>query len=66
MRSGGEKSPPFLPGEHAMDDTCETVKIVTPITADNPTGYIVINKSDLNDSHKLYEPSKPPRQSRKD
>jgi hypothetical protein len=34
---------------------CETVKVVSPKSDDNPTGYIVINKSDLTKDHTLYE-----------
>lgn len=33
---------------------CETVKVV----ADNDQGFIIINKSDLTDEHKVYAPEK--------
>lgn len=32
----------------------ETVRVVSPVSEDNPHGYIVINKSDLTDEHKLF------------
>lgn len=32
----------------------ETVKIVSPVSSDNPHGYIVINKSDLTEDHELF------------
>jgi hypothetical protein len=32
----------------------ETVRIVTPLSEDNPLGYIVINKDDLTEEHELY------------
>jgi hypothetical protein len=32
----------------------ETVKVVSEVSEDNPHGYIVINKSDLTDDHKLF------------
>jgi hypothetical protein len=32
----------------------ETVKVVSPVSEDNPTGYIVINKSDLTEEHELF------------
>lgn len=38
-----------------MSDTCETVRVTSPKSDDNPTGYIVINKSDLTKDHTLYE-----------
>lgn len=33
----------------------ETVKIVADVSEDNPLGYIVINKADLTDDHKLFD-----------
>lgn len=38
-----------------MSYSCETVKVVTEITAANPHGYVVINKSDLTDEHQIFE-----------
>jgi hypothetical protein len=36
-------------------DTVETVNIVVPVTADNSSGFVVINKSDFNaEVHKLF------------
>lgn len=32
----------------------ETVRVVSPVSEDNPTGFIVINKSDLTEDHKLF------------
>jgi hypothetical protein len=32
----------------------ETVKIVSPVSQDNPHGYIVINKSDVTPLHKIF------------
>jgi hypothetical protein len=32
----------------------ETVKIVSPVSDDNPRGYIVINKSDLTEDHEIF------------
>ena len=45
----------------------ETVKVVSPVSDDNPHGYIVINKSDLTDEHELFgeEKTKPARKTRK-
>lgn len=48
----------------------ETVKVVSPVSEDNPTGYIVINKSDLTEQHELFvepaeESDKPARKSAK-
>ncbi|WP_171516441.1 hypothetical protein [Cupriavidus necator] len=42
----------------------ETVKVVSEVSEDNPHGYIVINKSDLTDEHRLFvegAPEKPAR-----
>lgn len=33
----------------------ETVKVVSPVSDDNPHGYIVINKTDLTDEHELFD-----------
>jgi hypothetical protein len=32
----------------------ETVRIVSPVSDDNPNGYIVINKDDLTEDHELF------------
>lgn len=32
----------------------ETVRVVSPVSEDNPHGYIVINKSDLTEQHELF------------
>jgi hypothetical protein len=39
----------------------ETVRVQSPVTDDNPTGFIVINKADLTDAHKLYTDPKAPK-----
>lgn len=36
---------------------CKTVKVVSPVSDENPTGYIVINESDLTEAHELFEES---------
>ncbi len=33
----------------------ETIKVVSPISDDNPLGYIVINASDRTDKHELFD-----------
>lgn len=33
---------------------CKTVRIVSPVTKANPHGYIVINESDLKETHEIY------------
>ncbi|MBA4710541.1 hypothetical protein [Aquitalea aquatica] len=33
----------------------ETVKIAAEVTAENPLGYIVINKTDLTEDHALFD-----------
>ena len=33
---------------------CPTVKVVSPVSDDNPLGYIVINESDLTEDHQLF------------
>lgn len=38
-----------------MSQTCETVKVKSPVSDDNPAGYILINKSDLTEEHELFE-----------
>jgi hypothetical protein len=49
-----------------MNDIIETVRIVAPVTPENPLGFVVINRSDLTDAHELFDkPAKPPR-ARKD
>jgi hypothetical protein len=52
-----------------MSETCETVKVKAPVTDDNPAGYIVINASDVNDSHELFDaeaaPKKAPKKAEK-
>ena len=35
-------------------EQCPTVRIKTPITDDNQTGYIVINESDLDEDMELF------------
>ena len=35
----------------------ETVKIAADVTADNPLGYIIINKTDLTEDHVLFDES---------
>lgn len=44
---------------------CETVKVVSPATDENPHGYIVINKSDLTEDHKVFV-AKPVKAGRKE
>ena len=44
----------------------ETVKIVADVSEDNPLGYIVINKDDLTDQHKLFEEAAQPKKAKKD
>lgn len=33
----------------------ETVKVVSPVSDDNPLGFIVINKTDLTADHELFD-----------
>jgi len=33
---------------------CPTVRVVSPVSDDNPHGYIVINESDLTDDHEVF------------
>ena len=35
-------------------DTIETIRVVSPVSEENPNGYIVINKSDLTDAHEVW------------
>ncbi len=45
----------------------ETVKIVADVSEDNPLGYIVINKDDLTEEHKLFDEAvTAPKKSKKD
>ncbi len=41
-----------------MSEHPKTVRVVSPITDENPNGYIVINEDDLHDGHELYEEPK--------
>lgn len=43
----------------------ETIKVVTPVTDENPHGHIVINKTDLTDDHVVFEKSDEDRQPKK-
>lgn len=46
----------------------ETVKVVSPVSDDNPNGYIVINKSDFDEKvHELFveKPAKPAKADKK-
>lgn len=36
---------------------CKTVKVVSPVSDENPTGYIVINESDLTEDHQPFSES---------
>jgi hypothetical protein len=47
--------PPFSFGV-SMD--CPTVKVVSPVSDDNPLGYIVINESDLTEDHEVFGEAK--------
>lgn len=38
----------------------ETVKVASPVSEENPLGYIVINKSDLTDEHQVFDEKKAP------
>jgi hypothetical protein len=33
---------------------CPTVRVVSPVSDDNPHGFIVINESDLTDDHEIF------------
>jgi hypothetical protein len=35
----------------------ETVKVVSPVTPENPLGYIVINAEDFHEDHVLFDPA---------
>ena len=41
--------------------TLKTVRVVSPVSDENPHGYIAINEHDLTDRHTLFEPEKPAR-----
>jgi len=43
-----------------MSETCPTVRIVAPVTADNPAGFVVINETDLAETDALFEVSADP------
>lgn len=34
---------------------CPTVRVVSPVSDENPHGFIVINESDLAESHEVFE-----------
>ena len=36
-----------------------TVKVVSPVSAGNPHGYVVINETDLTDEHELFAEAAP-------
>ena len=33
---------------------CPTVRVVSPVSDENPLGYIVINESDLTEDHEVF------------
>ena len=33
---------------------CPTVRVVSPVSDENPHGYIVINESDLTEDHEIF------------
>lgn len=33
---------------------CQTIKVVSPVSDENPLGYIVINESDLTEDHEIF------------
>lgn len=33
---------------------CPTLKVVSPVSDENPLGYIVINESDLTEEHEVF------------
>lgn len=33
---------------------CPTVRVVSPVSDENPRGYIVINESDLTEDHEIF------------
>lgn len=43
----------------------ETVRIVSPVSDENPHGYVVINRSDLAATDVLFEGAAPQKRSRK-
>ena len=38
-----------------MAQTCPTVRVKAPVSDDNPSGYVVINESDVTEAHKLFD-----------
>lgn len=36
------------------EETCKTVRVKSPISEDNKSGFIIINESDLTDEHELF------------
>jgi hypothetical protein len=55
MKEGRGKLRPFpFGGRMSEQNRVETVRVVSPVSAGNPHGYIVINKSDLTEAHKLF------------
>ena len=36
-----------------------TVRVVSPVSDDNPHGFIVINEADLTDEHELFDKPAP-------
>jgi len=38
---------------------CPTVRVVSPVSDENPLGYIVINESDLTNDHKIFSEESP-------
>jgi hypothetical protein len=40
--------------ENPMTQTCETVRIASPVTEENKNGYVVINASDLTSIDTLF------------
>ena len=46
---------------------CKTVRVVSPVSEENPLGYIVINESDLTEEHVIFsdEPVKAARKTKK-
>lgn len=39
----------------------KTVRVASPVSDENPHGYIVINADDLTEEHTLFEAEKPAR-----
>lgn len=42
-----------------MSNSCPTVKVQTPKTPENNTGYVVINETDLTSDHTLFSEDEP-------